>query len=88
MYDGHVHVLLALGQLFLLSGKFGFPLPLLNDRLDIADRSLKGCKIRTEMKKLTHVIVLNSPRKVGFSLHRFYKVNIIFKTGFQSNIGK
>ena len=40
------------------------------------------------MKRLTHVIVLNSPRRVGFSLHRFTKVNIILKTGFQSNIGK
>ena len=39
MYNGHVHVLLASGQLFLLSGKFDFPLYLLNDRLDIAELS-------------------------------------------------
>ena len=39
MYNGHVHVLLAEGQLFLLSGKFGFRLPLLNNRLDITELS-------------------------------------------------
>ena len=32
MYDGHVHDLLAEGQVFLVSGKFGFRLPLLNVR--------------------------------------------------------
>ena len=38
MYDGHVHVLFADGQLFLLSG-IGFRLPLLNDRLDVTELS-------------------------------------------------
>ena len=33
------------------------------------------------MKKLAHLIVLNSSRRVGFSLNRFNKVNIILKTG-------
>ena len=88
MYDGHFHVLLAYDQLFLLFGYFGFPLPFLNDRLDITELSLKGSKIRIEIKKLTHVIILNIPRIMGFSLHRFNKVNIILKTGFQSHIGK
>ena len=38
MYDGHVHVLLAEGQVF-YSGKFGFRLTLLNNRLDMTELS-------------------------------------------------
>ena len=86
MYDGHFMSSLHKVSCFFSLEKFGFPLPLLNNRLNIAELSYtytykKGCKIRKEMKKLTHVIV-NTSRRVGFSLHRFNKVNIILKTGF------
>ena len=34
---------------------------------------------------LIQVIVIDIPCKVGFSLHRFNKVNVKLQTGFESN---